>query len=107
MVTYHVGERHVEHPAYMRAVLGPDGGNQYPGFSAEPLDAFRHLANDLTKFCGGFLSGSEEDFEAIANKVAAERSHPPQEVAIVDRTYNNALNLTVTPLACARVAPAG
>ena len=29
------------------ALLAPNGGNKFPGFSDDPLDAFRDLAYDL------------------------------------------------------------
>jgi len=72
MVTYHVGESSVEHISYMRVLLGPHGNNQYPGFNADPLNAFRGLANDLGRFCSVFLSGSDSEFEVIASEVAAD-----------------------------------
>jgi len=54
----------------MRAVLGTKGGNQYPGFSSDPIDAFRHLAHDLGRFCQAFLSGADGEFEVIASRAA-------------------------------------
>jgi len=66
----------VDHASYMRAVLGPAGGNQYPGFSTDPLDAFRHLAHDLESYCDAFLGNSDSEFEATVRKAAAE-ARPP------------------------------
>lgn len=66
LVTYHVGSSSLTHRDYMRALLGEDGGNQYPGFSDEPLDGFRHLKYDLSHFCEDFLSGSGEEFKRYA-----------------------------------------
>jgi hypothetical protein len=63
LVTYHVGSLSIKHEAYMRALLGPDGGNRYPGFSTDRLDGFRNLAYDLAHFCGDFLNGSGEEFK--------------------------------------------
>jgi hypothetical protein len=60
LVTYHIGDVRVSHDVYLRALTKGAGGNQYPGFSDDPLDGFRHLANDLQKFCGDFLSGGGE-----------------------------------------------
>ena len=71
-VTYHLGGQSIEHPAYMRAVFGQGGGNQYPGFSNDPLDSFRHLAYDLNNFCDAFFSVSEEEFERLARQVEAD-----------------------------------
>ena len=62
-VTYHIGDLPLTHEAYMRALLGKNGGNQYPGFSDDPLDGFRHLSYELAHFCGDFLNGSGEEFE--------------------------------------------
>src|SRR6266446_4330488 len=58
MVTYHFGETCIDHESYMRAVLGNGGGNRYPGFSDEPLDAFKDLAHDLRKFATAFMKGN-------------------------------------------------
>jgi len=63
LVTYHIGDLSLTHESYMRALLGKNGGNKYPGFSDAPLDGFRHLSYDLTHFCGDFLNGSGEEFE--------------------------------------------
>jgi hypothetical protein len=68
LVTYHMGSLSLTHDDYMRALLGRGGGNKYPGFSADPLDGFRHLNYDLSHFCGDFLHGSEEEFERCVVK---------------------------------------
>jgi hypothetical protein len=57
LVAYHIGDMSVSHDAYLSALTKGEGGNQYPGFSDDPLDGFRHLAHDLQKFCDDFLSG--------------------------------------------------
>jgi len=62
LVTYHIGGLSLTHEAYMRAALGPREKNKYPGFSNDPLDAFRDLASDLRNFCVDFLDGSGEQF---------------------------------------------
>ena len=72
LVTYHLGSLSLLHEAYMRALLGRNGGNQYPGFSDDPLDGFRHLSYDLTHFCGDFLSGPGEEFKACVAKAKAQ-----------------------------------
>jgi hypothetical protein len=83
LVTYHMGSLSLTHDAYMRAMLGRGGGNQYPGFSFDPLDGFRHLRHDLSHFCGDFLSGSDEEFERLMlkaqeqEKVKGLRELPP------------------------------
>ncbi len=68
LVTYHIGDLSLTHEAYMRTLLGKNGGNQYPGFSNDPLDGFRHLGHDLAHFCGDFLNGSGEEFERCVVK---------------------------------------
>ena len=62
------------HSSYMRALLGRDGRNQYPGFSTNPIDAFRHLAHDLQTFSTAFLTGTDEEFAQLA-RVAALEEH--------------------------------
>lgn len=72
MVQYRIDDLQLHHSAYMRVVLGPGGGNRYPGFSGDALDGFCHWAHDLSQYCGVFLSGSNQDFEAIAQKAAVD-----------------------------------
>lgn len=72
LVTYHMGSLSLAHESYMRALLGKNGGNQYPGFSDDPLDGFRHLSYDLSHFCGDFLGGSGEEFARCAVKAAEQ-----------------------------------
>jgi hypothetical protein len=68
LVTYHRGDLSLTHEAYMRALLGKNGGNKYPGFSDDPLDGFRHLRYDLAHFCEDFLNGSGEELERCVMK---------------------------------------
>ncbi|HWS98763.1 MAG TPA: hypothetical protein VN256_00730 [Pyrinomonadaceae bacterium] len=72
LVTYHVGSNSVSHESYMRELLGPGGTHQYPGFSDDPLDGFRHLAHDVERFADDFLVGSGEVLARAALKEAAE-----------------------------------
>ena len=67
LVTYHIGEIHLSHESYMRFSIAK-GKTQYPGFSSDPLDGFRHLAHDLQKYGHDFLSGSGEKFQNAAVK---------------------------------------
>ncbi len=69
LVAYHVGEEALTHEDYMRAVLGPRRENKYPGFSSDPLDAFRDLAHDLEHHALGFLSGPDEDFTRCVERL--------------------------------------
>jgi hypothetical protein len=62
LVTYHLGKISLDHPSYMRVLLGDEGGNKYPGFSDDPLVAFENLAYDLQHFARAFLEGNSEEF---------------------------------------------
>ena len=63
LVRYHVGSVSLSHDEYVRAVSGFSG--EYPGYSAEPLDGFRHLLSDLREHGDIFLSGSTDEFERL------------------------------------------
>ena len=71
MVTYHMGEAEVTHERYMEAVLGKRGQSRYPGFSSDPLDAFRDLASDLQIHGQAFLTGSSTAFRTAVERAAA------------------------------------
>ena len=62
LVTYHFGEASIDHEAFMRVLLGKNGGNRYPGFSDDPLAGFHDLAYDLQTFADCFLNGDSEQF---------------------------------------------
>jgi hypothetical protein len=68
LVTYHFGKVSIDHESYMRVVVGREEGNKYPGFSDDPLDAFRDLAHDMQNFATAFLEG---DFKKFAGYAAA------------------------------------
>jgi len=70
LVTYHLLVSSVSHLAYMRELLDDTGGNHYPNFSEDSLDAFRNLAYDLENFADDFLSGSGEILIKAATKEA-------------------------------------
>jgi len=76
LVTYYFGTVSVGHELYMRAALGVNGGNKYPGFSDDPLDGFRWLAHDLESFAGAFLEGNEKEFSRLV-KAAQEWGTTP------------------------------
>src|SRR6185503_3151202 len=59
LVKYHVGEWSLGHAEYVRAVQAVTGIGvpaAYPGYSDDPLAAFRHLGQDLERFGEAFLS---------------------------------------------------
>jgi hypothetical protein len=72
LVSYSVGAASLSHSDYMRA-LGCRKEAAYPGFSADPLDGFRHLASDLERFGDEFLRGTDQQFVVRAEWVA---NHP-------------------------------
>jgi hypothetical protein len=76
LVTYHVGAHSLPHSEYVRAVRETtDAGGEpsYPGFSADPTEAFVHLADDLKRFGRIFLCGQDHEFLELA---AWARGHP-------------------------------
>jgi hypothetical protein len=70
LVTYHIGDLSLKHEEYMRQ-CAPLGGAQYPGFSDNPLEGFKHLAHDLYAYATDFLSGTGEQLRMA--KAAAEK----------------------------------
>jgi hypothetical protein len=70
LVTYHFGRTYMDHESYMHTLLGTNDGNKYPGFSEDPLDAFKGLAYDLENFATAFLIGNFEEFSRCV--IAAE-----------------------------------
>jgi hypothetical protein len=72
-VLYRAAGRVLAHEDYMRIVVGR-GHHAYPGFSDDPLDGFRHLAQDLERFATAFLSGSDDEF----SRVVAEAKRTPR-----------------------------
>lgn len=71
LVTYRIGNLSLMHEEYMR-LCAPRGAAQYPGFSEDPLDAFKHLAHDLSTYAADFLSGSGDQLR-LAGATADKR----------------------------------
>ena len=69
LVSYRLGDLCIDHADYMSVVAGR-GQNQYPGFSDDPLDGFRHLAHDLSVYCAAFLSGPDAEFIRVVERVS-------------------------------------
>jgi hypothetical protein len=68
LVRYHVDGLDLAHDELLRAVrttnrIHEEG--EYPGFSSDPLDAFRRLRRDLERFGKVFTSGSDEQFRVL------------------------------------------
>lgn len=81
IVTYHLGPSSMDHAEYMRSVLGKQYASHYPGFSSDPLDAFRDLLRDLEEHCGEFLEGSDDLLRnriEAASKFRNEQPHLPE-----------------------------
>ena len=82
LVSYSFGDQRVSHVDYMRVADGPNRRRAYPGFSQDPLDGFRHLAEDLAEYATAFLSGTDEELAAVietateAARVAEKRRLP-------------------------------
>jgi hypothetical protein len=76
LITYHLGKLSLSHEEYMRGLLGSGGGNRYPGFSDDPLQAFHDLAHDLEHFCADFLSGAGVAFRRC-HSLAEQRKKLP------------------------------
>jgi hypothetical protein len=68
LVTYHVGDLVLFHEDYMWLILGGRWRSEYPGFSKEPLDDFRHLRADLEHHCIDFLGGPDADFASLVQR---------------------------------------
>jgi hypothetical protein len=60
LVTYRLGTESISHEEYMCSVLRGPNLSRYPGFSKDPLDAFRDLSDDIRDHCGDFLEGTDE-----------------------------------------------
>lgn len=60
MVSYHLGSESISHEEYMCSVLGKPNLSHYPGFSNDPLDAFRQLREDIQNYCLEFIEGTNE-----------------------------------------------
>jgi hypothetical protein len=72
LVSYRIGKETVSHEDYIR-FLGHARDATYPGFPADPLDAFPALASDISRWCSDFLSGEGASI-AGAHRAAVERS---------------------------------
>ena len=66
LVRYHVGRLSLSHDDYMRALTESKG--DYPGYSDDPLDGFRHLLSDLEHHGEVFLSGSDGAFRELHDR---------------------------------------
>ena len=72
LVTYQIGNVKLSHEEYMNYAAGKNK-SEYPGFSENPLDAFKDLANDLNNYAQDFLKGSGKEFK-LAKEEAEKRN---------------------------------
>jgi hypothetical protein len=79
MVTYDAGTEPLEHIPYMIALGVARSELQYPGFSADPLEGFRHLAHDLDEFAAEFLTGDAAVLRASARALMIVRDAKDRE----------------------------
>jgi hypothetical protein len=73
LVAYHVGLNRLDHEDLTRAMRARGGVSEpaeYPGFSDDPLDGFRHLAKDLLRLGQVFIRGTPDEFAALVDWVA-------------------------------------
>ena len=73
LVRYHLGARSISHDDFMWSVTRGRGGNQYPGFSDDPLQGFRDLTQDLMRYGQEFLVGPDGDLDRRIDDATA---HP-------------------------------
>jgi hypothetical protein len=73
MVSYGWDDTVIGHKDFLRG-LGSRGA--YPGFSKDPLDGFRHLAEDLAGPLASFVKGNRRVFDQ-AVEVMARQPKPP------------------------------
>ena len=74
LVTYHFRDIQIGHESLMRLVAENCRVSKYPGFSEDPLDAFRGLAYDLENFGSAFLLGDFETFSRCVTAATKQRS---------------------------------
>jgi hypothetical protein len=65
-VEYKIGSTAISHSDYMDAI-GFRSKAKYPGFSNENIEAFEHLASDISNYADTFLTGSENTFAHLIN----------------------------------------
>ena len=79
LVTYHLRDESISHQDFVRIAASRTVRSQYPGFSDDPLDGFRHLAHDLDVICSSFVEDSETGFQEVLvlSKSASSRPRLP------------------------------
>ena len=78
IVTYRIGSESISHEELMCSVLGGPNRSRYPGFSNDPMDAFRDLRDDLREYCSEFLVGPDEAFLHRIQEARVSRANRPR-----------------------------
>jgi hypothetical protein len=81
LVTYKLNSHSMSHQEYMRSMLGKPNASQYPGFSTDPMDAFRHLRFDLEEHCADFFEGTDE---CLLRRIEDALAEPIQKSGLPD-----------------------
>ena len=71
LVSYQIGNIKIDHSDYITA---QNGKGSYPGFTSEPIDAFKHLADDLRKYGEPFLKEDSTKFKELEKIL---KTNPP------------------------------
>ena len=97
LVAYHLSDLTVSHTAYMKHATMGKGGNRYPGYSDDPLNAFKGLAYDLEHFATDFLDGSctllVEAAEHEAERMKKKQALSHRGAYQLDRTFKEVRRL--------------
>lgn len=75
LVSYHLDSLSMSHQEYMCSVLGKPNASHYPGFSSDPMDAFRDLQFDIEAHCCDFLEGTDDQLLRRFEDAHARLSH--------------------------------
>jgi hypothetical protein len=85
-VHYEVAGESLDHAAYMLALLGRSGGNRFPPYLHDQVEAFHALRYDLERFCGDLLEGSGDEFRRCCREAEQRRGESGfQRVARLER----------------------
>ena len=84
LVRYHIGSSSIVHEDYMWSAIGRRHASEYPGFSTDPLDGFRHLLHDLESHGTDFLQGSDAEFLRHLQSAEQLRHNAPRFAIEID-----------------------
>lgn len=81
LVSYHLDSRSMLHQEYMCSVLGRPNASHYPGFSNDPMDAFRDLRLDMEAYCSDFLEGADDQ---LLRRIEDAHARPCYKIGLPD-----------------------